>query len=117
MPINIKRESCWIYLPPDMGVYFCFFDEAPFFMDLIPLLDDLEDYKEIDKKRNMLALKRILVQQVGLDGKDLIFEPEEASAMHDGVIEMLRDNPDLDVVTTYNTIELLDLTGDKDEKN
>lgn len=111
-----KRANCWIFLPPDMGVYFCFFDEIPFFMDLIPLLDDLEDYKEIDKKRNMLALKRILVQQVGLDGKDLVFEPEEASAMHDGVIEMLRDNPDLDVVTTYNTIDLLDLTGDKDEK-
>ena len=37
-------------------------------MDLIPLLDDLDDYKEIDKKRNLQALGRILVQKVGTDG-------------------------------------------------
>jgi hypothetical protein len=27
------------------------FDEVPFFLDLIPLIDDLEDYKAIDKDR------------------------------------------------------------------
>jgi hypothetical protein len=35
-----------------MGIYFCFFEERPFFLDLIPLLDDLDDYKAIDKQRN-----------------------------------------------------------------
>ena len=99
-----------------MGIYFCYFEEKPFFLDLIPLLDDLEDYKEIDKKRNLQSLKRILVQKVGVDGQKLIFEPEEAEEMHEGVLEMLQDNPDVDVVTTYNDIDLLDLSSDDDEK-
>jgi len=52
----------WIFLPAEMGIYFSYFEERPLFLDLIPLLDDLDDYKEIDKERNMQALKKILVQ-------------------------------------------------------
>lgn len=111
-----KKKNCWIFLPAEMGIYFCYFEEKPFFLDLLPLLDDLEDYKEIDKKRNLQSLKRILVQKVGVDGQKLIFEPEEAEEMHEGVLEMLQDNPDVDVVTTYNDIDLLDLSSDDDEK-
>jgi hypothetical protein len=36
-----------------MGIYFSYFEERPFFLDLIPLLDDLNDYMDIDKERNM----------------------------------------------------------------
>lgn len=111
-----KEKNRWIFLPAEMGIYFCYFEEKPFFLDLLPLLDDLEDYKEIDKKRNLQALKRIMVQKVGTDGMKLVFEPEEAEEMHQGVLEMLQDNPDVDVVTTYNDITLLDLSSDDDEK-
>ena len=111
-----KDKNRWIFLPAEMGIYFCYFEEKPFFLDLIPLLDDLEDYKEIDKKRNLQALKRILVQKVGVDGMKLVFEPEEAEEMHEGVLEMLANNPDVDVITTYNDINLLDLSCDDDEK-
>nr|DAW49240.1 MAG TPA: portal protein [Caudoviricetes sp.] len=72
-----------------MGVYFCFSEERPFFLDLIPLIDDLEDYKAMDKQRNEQALKRILVQKVGVDGTRLVFEPDEAEEMHEGVLDML----------------------------
>lgn len=85
-------------------------------MDLIPLLDDLDDYKEIDKKRNLQALGRILVQKVGTDGMKLVFEPDEAEEMHEGVISMLQNNPDVDVLTTYNDVNLIDLSSDDDEK-
>lgn len=106
----------WVYLPAEMGIYFSYFEETPFFLDLIPLLDDLDDYKEIDKKRNLQALGRILVQKVGTEGMNLVFEPDEAEEMHEGVINMLQDNPDIDVITTYNDIQLLDLSSDDDEK-
>lgn len=108
-----KGKEKWIFLPADLGIYFCFFEEIPFFLDLIPLLDDLEDYKEIDKKRNLLALKRILVQEVKTDGLKLVFEPEEAAEMHEGAVEMLNNNQDVDVLTTYNDTELLDLSGNE----
>lgn len=106
----------WIFLPPEMGIYFSFFEERPFFLDLIPLLDDFDDYKDIDKMRNLQALKRILVQQVGTDGMKLIFEPEEAEAMHEGALEMMANNKDVDVLTTYNKVSLLDLSSSDDEK-
>lgn len=106
----------WIFLPAEIGIYFSYFEERPFFMDLIPLLDDLDDYKEIDKKRNLQSLGRIIVQKVGTDGTQLVFEPEEAEEMHDGVISMLQDNPDVDVITTYNDIEMIDLSSNDDEK-
>ena len=45
-----------------------------------------------------------------------MFEPQEAEEMHNGVVDMTRNNPELDVVTTYNDINLLDLSSDDDEK-
>lgn len=113
---KFKKGEKWLYLPATMGVYFAFFDECPFFLDLIPLLDDLDDYKEIDKARNLQALEKILVQQIKTDGMNLVFEPDEALEMHEGAVEMLKNNKDLDVLTTYNDIELLDLSSDDDEK-
>ena len=106
----------WLFLPAEMGIYFSFFEERPFFLDLIPLLDDLDDYKEIDKERNMQALKKILVQQVLTDGMKLVFEPQEAEEMHEGALEMLANNPDVDVLTTYNKVQLLDMGSSDDEK-
>lgn len=106
----------WIFLPAEMGVYFCYSEERPLFLGLIPLLDDLEDYKLLDKQRNEQALKRIIVQQVGVDGTRLVFEPDEAEEMHEGVLDMLQNNTDVDVITTYNKVSLLDLSSTDDEK-
>lgn len=110
------KSKKWIFLPAEMGIYFCFFEERPFFLHLIPLLDDLDDYREIDKARKLKALKRILVQQVGTDGLNLVFEPEEAAAMHDATLGMMSNNTDIDVLTTYNKVDLLDLSSSDDEK-
>lgn len=106
----------WVFLPAEMGIYFCYFEERPFFLDLIPLLDDLDDYKDIDKDRNVQALKRILVQQIPIDGMKLVFEPEEAQEMHEGVLDMMANNRDVDVLTTYGKVNLLDMSATDDEK-
>ena len=111
-----RDKDPWIFLPAELGIYFTLFEESPFFLDLIPLIDDLEDYKEIDKERNMLSLKRIVTQEVPHDGMNLVFEPEEAADMHAGVLDMLANNPDVDVITSYAKVNLLDLSGDADDK-
>jgi len=36
--------------------------------------------------------------------------------MHNGVVNMTINNPELDVITTYNDITLLDLSAEDDEK-
>lgn len=106
----------WIFIPAELGIYFCFFEERPFFLDLIPSLVDLEDYKDLDKERNAQALKRILVQEVPHDGLKLVFEPQEAELMHDGAINMLANNRDTDVITSYAKVSLLDMSSKDDEK-
>lgn len=106
----------WLFIPPELGIYFCFFEERPFFLDLIPLLVDLDDYKVLDKERNAQALKRILVQEVPHDGLKLVFEPQEAEMMHDGAINMLANNKDTDVITSYAKVSLLDMSSKDDEK-
>ena len=106
----------WIFLPAEIGIYFCLFEESPFFLDLIPLIDDLEDYKEINKEINLLSLKRIITQQIPHDGLNLVFEPEEAAEMHEGVLDMIANNPDADVITSYGKVGMLDLSGDVGEK-
>lgn len=111
-----SKGNKWIFLPAEMGIYFCYFEEKPFFLDLIPLLDDLNDYREIDKNRKKQALKRILVQKVGTDGLQLVFEPDEAERMHEGALGMLGNNEDVDVLTTYCDVQLLDLSSSDDEK-
>lgn len=106
----------WYMIPAEIGIYFNFFEERPFFLDLIPLLDALDDYKEIDRQRNIQALKRILVQEVPHDGMKLVFEPQEAEVMHEGTTEMLANNPDIDVVTSYAKVSLLDMSSNDDKK-
>jgi len=53
---------------------------------------------------------------VPLDGMKLVFEPDEAEEMHEGVLDMMTNNPDVDVLTTYNKVSLLDMSATDDEK-
>lgn len=111
-----NKGDKWIYIPAELGIYFRFFEERPFFLDLIPLLASLDEYKEIDKERNIQALKRILVQEIPHDGMKLVFEPQEAESMHNGAISMLQNNRDVDVITSYAKVNLLDMSSKDDEK-
>ena len=111
-----NKSGKWIFIPAEMGIYFSFFEERPFFLDLIPLLVDLDDYKDLDKERNKKALKRILAQTVPIHEGELIFEPDEAYEMHRGTCNMLKNNKDIDVITSYNKVDLLDLSSKDDQK-
>ena len=111
-----RNGDKWIFIPAQLGIYFRFFEERPFFLDLIPLLTSLNDYEDIDKQRNIQALRRILVQEVPHDGMKLVFEPQEAEQMHNGAIQMLQKNKDVDVITSYAKVNLLDMSSRDDEK-
>ena len=106
-----QNADPWMFISEKIGIYFCFHEETPFFLDLIPLIDDLEDYKEIDKQRNLLGLKRVVTQEIPHDGLNLLFEPDEATEFHEGVVDMLSESPDTDVITSYGKVGLLDLSG------
>lgn len=44
---------------------------------------------------------------------DIIFTPDEAAEMHEGIVDMLADNPDTDVVTSFGKVDLLNLSGNE----
>lgn len=108
-----RGGDCWVFIPAEIGIYFVLFDEQPFFLDLIPLIDDLEDYKALDKQRKQLSLKRVITHEVPIYQDELVFEPEEVAEMHEGVVEMLADNPDADVITAFGKLGLLNLSGNE----
>jgi hypothetical protein len=46
----------------------------------------------------------------------LVFEPQEAEVMHNGAVQMLENNKDTDVITSYAKVSLLDMSSKDDEK-
>jgi hypothetical protein len=58
-------------------------EEIPFFINSIPAILDLNAAQELDRKRQMQKLVKILVQKLPMDKNgDLIFDIEEAKDIH-----------------------------------
>lgn len=92
----------WVLIELGLGLYFTLIEERPFFLDMIPAIMDFEEYREIEKKKDMQDLKKILVQRLPLDKDDeMAFEPEEAEEMHRGTVQMMKNNSEVDVITSF----------------
>lgn len=92
----------WAMINPGEGLYFSLLEEKPFFVDMIPAIIDFEEYREIEKKKDLQDLKKILIQKLPLDKEnEMVFEPEEAEEIHRGTVEMMKNNTEIDVLTSY----------------
>lgn len=95
-------------VPGDLGICFQVFNGNPYFLNIIPAIlsyrDALDDHDEGRRE----AINKIFVQVVPhlTDGR-LVFEPDEAEEMHNGVVDMLSSNKHVRVVTTYATPQML----------
>lgn len=99
---NPGQFSNWMVVPNDDGVAFYYKSLYPFFISLIPALIDLKDYKGIEKRRDEQELAKILIQKIPLDeNNELTFELPEIQEIHRGIVEMLKDTPSVDVITTF----------------
>ena len=105
-----KNGSNWYTFEAGTGVYFNLCEERPFMLNVIPAIIDLHEYREIEKAKDKQALKKVLVQQMPLtnDG-ELVFDPEEVSEMHRGVVGMLKKTPEIDVLTSFGKVSLEDM--------
>ena len=116
--IDGKETSSWYICPEEEGVFFtCSLDgnagtgfAPPFFIQIIPAIARLREYQDADLEIAKEELSKLIISKIPLDkDNELAFETEEIQATHNGIAEMLRDNPHVDVITTFCDTEVASL--------
>ncbi len=100
----------YIALDPQTSIRFSLNNsEFPPFVGVIPSIIDLDEAQELDRKKTMQQLLKIIVQKLPLDKNgDLIFDVDEAKDIHNNAVAMLKRAVGIDVLTTFADIEKID---------
>lgn len=103
-------DNRWLIIPEHLGVVFYYKEEKPFFASVIKAIEELNEYKGIERALDKQELAKILMQKIPTDSKgELVFTLEEAAEIHKAAVKMLRNNPNVDVFTTLADTEMLEL--------
>lgn len=105
--------SGWYLLEPEKTVKFSFYNQLdiPYFVNAIPAILDLDAAQDLDRRKQMQKLLKILVQKLPRDKNgDLIFDVEEAQDLHNNAVSMLKRAVGVDVLTTFADVESLDMS-------
>ena len=102
----------WYLLDPEKAVKFCVNEsDTPLFINAIPSLIDLDAAQDLDRRKQMQKLLKIVVQKLPLDKNgDLIFDIDEARDIHNNAVEMLSRAVCVDVLTTFTDVEVADMS-------
>lgn len=114
-----KLKSTWVFLSTDITVCFPFFiDGGPFFLSIIEDIERYKDAVDTEMDRDLEEIRKILVQKLPhlTDGR-LVFEPPEAEEMHKGAVGMLKNNPNISVLTTYADVDAIVSKTTSDNSN
>ena len=106
-------SGSWYLLEPGSAVKFCFYNgtDVPIFANAIPAILDLDAAQDLDRRKQMQKLLKILIQKLPMDKSgDLIFDVDEARDIHNNAVEMLRRAIGVDVLTTFADIEVADMS-------
>lgn len=105
-------QGNWYLLDPESAVKFNFGGcDIPMFVKAIPSLIDLDSAQNLDRRRQMQQLVKILIQKLPLDKNgDLIFDVDEARDIHNNAVQMLSRTIGVDVLTTFADIESVNLS-------
>lgn len=101
-----RRGEQWVTIPSEDGICFRFLDGSPFIVGMIPEIMKYKEALALGLRREAAEIKKIIVQKIPhlADGRFLL-EPIEAAEVHSGAVEMLKDNPEVDVMTTYADVQ------------
>lgn len=102
----------WYLLEPGRAVKFNFYNnDIPLFASVIPALIDLDAAQDLDRRKQMQQLLKIIIQKLPLDKNgDLIFDIDEAKDIHQNAKEMLASAIGVDVMTTFADIEVANMS-------
>lgn len=103
-----KVQSRWAFIPAESGICFPMFDGRPLFLEVIPAAMDYDAAVDTEKERDLDEIKKIIVQKIShLQDGSLLFEPDEVAVMHEGTVNMLKNNPNVSVLTTYGDVDAI----------
>ena len=112
-----ESENGWWLLDPTKAFKFSFGNgsngmaDIPLFISAIPAIMDLEEAQDLDRRKQMQKLLKIIVQKLPRDKNgDLIFDIDEAKDLHNIAVEMLKQAVGVDVLTTFADIDAIDLS-------
>lgn len=102
----------WYALDKGTAIKFDFGNgDIPLFASAIPALLDLDAAQELDRRKQMQKLLKIIVQKLPIDKNgDLIFDIDEAKDLHKNAVAMLSNAIGVDVLTTFADIESIDIS-------
>ena len=102
----------WYLLSPDSTIKFNFNgSDIPLFANAIPAILDLDAAQDLDRRKQMQKLLKIIVQKLPLDKNgDLIFDVDEARDIHNNAVEMLSRAVGVDVLTTFTEVDSIDMS-------
>ena len=84
--------------------------DIPSFVNVIPYILDLDEAQDLDRRKQMQDLLKIIIQKLPLDKNgDLIFDVDEAQDIHNNAVAMLQRAIGVDVLTTFAEVESIDM--------
>lgn len=110
----------WYLLDPGYAVKFSLAGsgELPLFINIIPHLLDLDAAQDLDRRKQMQDLLKIIVQKLPIDKNgDLIFDVDEARDIHNNAVAMLQHSIGTDIITTFADIDSIDLSDTRNVDN
>ena len=112
--------SGWYALDPGAGIKFSLAGagELPLFINVIPHLLDLDAAQDLDHKKQMQDLLKVIVQKLPIDKNgDLIFDVDEALEIHNNAVAMLQHAVGTDIITTFADVDSIDLSDSTNVDN
>jgi len=109
-----KQLNKWQILDPTFTRAHILHDGVPIFSAVFIELLELEDYKQIEKKKARLATYKPIIQKLPTDADGMVTVLiEEGEELHNNFLKMI-DNPDVDVITTPCEVSSIDLWDSKE---
>ena len=103
-----EAAGSWYLLEPGRAVKFSFYNgDIPLFANAIPSIIDLDAAQDLDRRKQMQQLLKILIQKLPMDKNgDLVFDIDEAKDIHDNAVAMTSNAIGVDVLTTFADIQV-----------
>lgn len=120
LPKDPNDQDGWYLLTIGSAFKFSLYDiiDFPLLAAIIPSLLDLDAAQDLDRRKQMQKLLKVLIQQLPLDkNNDLVFDVDEARDLHRNAVEMLQNAIGVDVLTTFATIKMEDLADSNSSVN
>lgn len=114
-PQFVGDSEGWYLLEPKGAIKFNVNGEdTPMFMAAIPAIIDLDEAKDLDKRKMAQELLKIIIQKMPLDKNgDLVFDVDEARQLHNNAVAMLKKAIGIDVLTTFADVEVADMSDSR----